>query len=107
MTKAVGGQVAVPHLVGLAVPRAREVGHDAAVVVVGADVDGPPLGSLAWPGVTVVTGQDPVAGTRVPKWADVRITFRPAGGNEAGDREPRLLPPGTDEPVAHVIVDDG
>ena len=49
----------MPVLVGLAVPVAREVGHAAAVVVVAADLDGPPLAALTWPGVHVVTSQDP------------------------------------------------
>ena len=87
------GSVPVPDLVGLPVPLATEVGHDAAVVVIAADLDGPPLGALTWPGVHVVTTQDPSAGALVPRWDVVRIAFRRADGDAAGDREPRLPPP--------------
>ena len=107
MEEPVDGRVAVPDLVGLHVRLARDVGHDAAVVVVAADVDGPPLGSLTWPGVWVVTGQDPVAGTRVPKWDNVRIAFRRADGGETGDREPRLPSPSPDQLETHATRDDG
>ncbi len=106
MEEPVDGRVAVPDLVGLPVTLARDVGHDAAVVVVAADVDGPPLGSLTWPGLWVVTGQDPVAGTPVPKWDNVHITFGRAGGDETGDREPRLPPPDPGHLQAHATVDE-
>ena len=106
MKEAVEGQVAVPDLIGLAVPHATDVGHGAAVVVVAAEVDGPPLGSLTWPGDWIVTEQAPVAGSRVPKWANVRVTFRRADGNEAGDREPRLPSPNPGHLEAHATLDD-
>ena len=102
----IDGRVVVPDLVGLDVPFARDVGEDAAIVVVAADVDGPPLGSLTWPGVWVVTGQDPVADTRVPKWDNVHITFGRADGNQAGDREPRLPPPDPGHLEAHASRDE-
>lgn len=95
------GRVTVPHVVGLPVHEARDVGHDAGVLVVSADVDGPALGALTWPGVWLVTAQDPDAGFRVQKWDNVRITFRRADGDEVGDREPRLPPPSPDALEAH------
>jgi hypothetical protein len=107
MQESLDGQVAVPDLVGLGVSLAMDAGHEAAVVVVAADVDGPPLGSLTWPGVWVVTDQQPVAGSRIPKWDNVRVTFRRAGGNEAGDREPRLPSPSPDQLKAHATLDEG
>lgn len=91
------GRVLVPDLVGLSVHQARDVGHEAAVLVVAADVDGPPLGALTWPGAWVVTAQDPGVGSSVQKWENVRVSFGRADGNEAGDREPRLPPPSPDE----------
>lgn len=100
------GRVVVPDLVGLPVDEARDVGHQAAVVVVATDVDGPALGALTWPGVWIVTGQDPDPGSPVQKWDNVRITFRRADGNEAGDREPRLPPPNPDDLEAHATLDD-
>jgi hypothetical protein len=97
-------RVVVPDLVGLLV---QDAGHEAAVVVVvAADVDGPPLGALAWPGLWVVTAQDPEPGTEVGKWENVRVTFRRADGGEAGDREPRLPLPIPDDLEAHRPLND-
>jgi len=101
-----GARVVVPDLVGLPMHEARDAGHHAAVVVVAADVDGPPLGALTRPGVWVVTAQDPSSGSSVAKWDNVRITFRRADGNEAGDREPRLPPPSPDDLETHATLDD-
>jgi hypothetical protein len=42
-------QVMVPMVVGMTVVDARQAGHRAGLVVVSADVDGPPLGALTWP----------------------------------------------------------
>jgi hypothetical protein len=49
-----GTSVTVPSLVGLTVPNARRAGHDGGVVVTSADIDGPPLGELTWPGIWIV-----------------------------------------------------
>ncbi|MHB1172998.1 MAG: hypothetical protein ACYCZY_11030 [Lacisediminihabitans sp.] len=51
--------IAVPHLVGLEVPHVREICHSIGLVPVSRDLDGRPLGELTWPGVFVVTAQDP------------------------------------------------
>ncbi len=85
--------VAVPALTGLPVPIANSVGRAAGVVVVIADVDGAPLASLTWPGTWFVTSQDRAAGSRVPIWDTVRVTFRRDDGDEPGDREPRRPSP--------------
>ena len=96
-----GSAAVVPDLVGLEVAVARELGSEAGVVVTSADLDGPPLGELAWPGAWVVTGQDPGPGTRVGRGAVVRIALVGGGGSgEAGDREPRLPPPDPDSLTA-------
>lgn len=84
----------VPDLVGLVVGDAVQAGHDAGVVVVSQHLDGPPLGALTLPGTWLVDGQAPGAGAAVARGAVVRITFREAGGDDAGVREPRL--PGPD-----------
>ena len=83
-------RVTVPLLVGMTAREARNVGHDSGVVVTSADVDGPPLGALTWPGTWIVTAQRPTAGSHVERWSTVVIEFeeRPGGGG-AGDREPR------------------
>jgi hypothetical protein len=83
-------RVQVPMLVGMVVRDARSVGHRSGVVVVSANVDGPPLGGLTWPGVWMVTAQRPPPGTWVTRWDNVVIEFEEiGGGGTAGDREPR------------------
>lgn len=76
------GHVVVPMLVGMTVADARQAGHRARLVVVSADVDGPPLGALTWPGTWMVTAQRPAAGSRVPDWDNVVIEFRKSPGGE-------------------------
>jgi beta-lactam-binding protein with PASTA domain len=84
-------RVTVPLLVGMTVREARRAGHNSGVVVTSADMDGPPLGALTWPGTWTVIAQRPVAGSRVERGSAVVIEFeeRPGGGG-AGDREPRV-----------------
>lgn len=72
--------VAVPSLIGMTVREARRVGHDTGVVVTSADVDGPPLGALTWPGTWIVIGQRPIAGSQVERWSAVAIEFRERPG---------------------------
>jgi hypothetical protein len=86
----VAGRVEVPNFIGLTVPVAREIGHEAGVVVTAKDLDGPPLGALTWPGTWIVTAQDPMTGHRLRRGAVVTIEFEkfPDDGG-AGDREPR------------------
>lgn len=67
--------VAVPNLVGLTVRAARKAGHDSGIVVIGPDLDGPPLGVLTWPGTWIVTAQDPAPGHRLSRGATVTISF--------------------------------
>jgi hypothetical protein len=77
--------VKVPSLVGLTVPDARRVGHDSGVVVTSANVDGPPLGALTWPGTWMVTAQRPTAGSHVERWSRVIIEFREVPGEDDAD----------------------
>jgi hypothetical protein len=85
------GEVAVPDLVGMTVPDARQAGHRAGLVVISGDLDGTPLGGLAWPGVWVVTAQFPTVAARLNRWDTVVIEFEEVGGRgSAGDREPRI-----------------
>jgi hypothetical protein len=87
-------EVAVPDVVGLTVPAARQVALKAGVVIA-EDPDGPPLGALTWPGVWVVTAQRPAPGSVLRRLGSVVVEFRErSGGDAAGDREPRRpLPP--------------
>lgn len=72
----------MPDLVGMVVREARTVGHRAGVVVTSADMDGPPLGALTWPGTWVVTAQRPAPGTRLARWDTVVIEFEEVSGTE-------------------------
>jgi len=106
MTEDPTQSVAVPALTGLPVPRAHDVGRAAGVIVVSADSDAAPLASLTWPGSWFVTSQDPAAGSRVPMWDTVRVTFRRDDGDEPGDREPRRPPPSPRGLAAHAALPD-
>jgi hypothetical protein len=89
--RAEAGQVEVPQLVGMIVADARQAGHEAGLVVISADPDGPPLGGLTWPGIWIVTAQHPVPGAWLPRWDNVVIEFEELrSGEGAGDREPRI-----------------
>ena len=74
-------RVAVPSLVGMTVRDARSGGNHSGVVVTSADIDGPPLGALTWPGTWIVTAQRPEAGSHVERWSVMVIEFneRPGG----------------------------
>ena len=69
------GQVTAPALVGMLVADARRKGHEAGLVVVSANPDGPPLGALTWPGSWVVIAQRPAPGARLSRWDNVVIEF--------------------------------
>jgi hypothetical protein len=89
------GQVEVPDLVAMTVSEARRKGHEAGLVVVSADPDGPPLGGLTWPGTWIVTAQHPAPGARLSWWDNLVIEFgERRGGEGAGDRDPRIPLPG-------------
>ncbi len=82
-------EVTVPDIVGLIVTDARNVAWEAGVVIAAADPDGPPVGALTWPGVWVVTAQDPAPGSRMRRRGSLVIEFRKARGDEAGGRGSR------------------
>lgn len=77
--------VTVPDVVGPPLAHARNVAHDAGVVLAQPDSDGPPLGALSWPGEYLVTGQSPRPGTRLWRWDPVVVSWRPVDrGGDAG-----------------------
>jgi hypothetical protein len=101
------GRVEVPQLIGMIVADARQSGHQAGLVVVSADVDGPPLGGLTWPGIWIVTAQRPAPGTWLRRWDNVVIEFEELrGGEHAGDREPRIPLPDSGALAAEVEPPD-
>ncbi len=83
--------VVVPDVVGMLWDDARQVLHEAGLVGVSPDPDGPPLAAMGWPNV-VVTDQSPESGARVPAGSPVTLWLEPGGGS-AGVREPRRPKP--------------
>ena len=82
--------VRVPNVVGMSWDDARHVLHEAGLVGVGPDQDGPPLAVLGWPN-GVVTDQSPESGARVPPGSPVTLWVERGGGS--GVREPRRPKP--------------
>jgi hypothetical protein len=82
--------VIVPDVVGMTVTDAGRIAHEAGVSLAQFDPDGPPLRALTWPGVWLVTEQDPAPGSELYRWDSVRVRFRSADADGlAGVREPR------------------
>lgn len=83
-------EVEVPDVVGMRLSEARQIAHEAGVVLAQPDPDGPPLGALTWPGEYVVTSQDPLPGAQLRRWDPVVVTWSALDrGDPAGVREPR------------------
>jgi hypothetical protein len=84
--------ILVPDVVGQRRDRARDLLHEAGLVAVGADPDGPPLAATGWPH-GVVIDQSPESGARVPRGTAVRLWLDSEEGG-SGVREPRRpVPP--------------
>ncbi|MDA8297131.1 MAG: hypothetical protein M0004_11210 [Actinomycetota bacterium] len=92
----VAEQVRVPALVGLLVDDARVVASANDLLLTTANLDGPSLGSLAFPWEWTVIGQAPEAGVLVERCSWVVVELMNFGGGDAGDREPRLPAPPAD-----------
>ncbi|MER7846487.1 hypothetical protein ABTZ03_21305 [Kitasatospora sp. NPDC096077] len=98
----------MPDLVGLELATARRVAGEAGVVLAPPDPDGPSLRALTWPGQWTVTAQSLPPGSAMRYRGSLVVEFRPgapstatpgtpppgdSGGEESGDREPRLPKP--------------
>jgi hypothetical protein len=66
--------IVVPHVVGMPFHIARDLAAEKQLALAGVDPDGPSIGSQAWPGLFYVTAQDPTAGSRLRRWASIRVT---------------------------------
>jgi len=67
-------QVVVPNVVGLPFHVGRDLAHEAGVTLANPDPDGPPISSLAWPGLFYITSQTPAPGTVLSEYDSVGIT---------------------------------
>lgn len=81
----------VPDVVGMVFTVARELAAASEIALASPDLDGEPIGTVAWPGVFVVTAQDPAAGARLPRWGGLRVWVRKQNGGSAN--EPAIPPP--------------
>lgn len=79
----------VPDVVGLTVSAAYQVATDHGLKLAAADPDGPPLSALTWPGVWLITDQQPAAGAVLRRRGSMVVGFVRAPDDLAGDREPR------------------
>jgi hypothetical protein len=74
----------VPDVVGLPFHVGRDVAHDAGVVLANPDPDGPPIASLAWPGLFYITSQRPAVGTILYRWDSVAVDVVSYGSADSG-----------------------
>lgn len=77
--------VVVPDVVGLPFHVGRDVASEAGVALANPDADGPPIGSLAWPGLFYIVRQHPAPGTELREWDSVGVEVVAHG--DAPDRE--------------------
>ena len=91
-----GDLIVVPDVVGLVVDDARAYAAERGVVLATLDADGPPLAALTWQQPVVVVSQDPPAGTPLPLWHSVVVTWAaredPASVRQPHRPRPQNLP---------------
>jgi hypothetical protein len=78
--------VIVPDVVGLPFHVGRDVAMEAHVALANPDPDGPPIGSIAWPGLYYIVRQHPAPGTSLHEWDSVGVEVVRHG--DTPDREP-------------------
>ena len=84
--------VVVPDVVGMIFGIGRDVASEAGVTLANPDPDGPPIGALAWPGIFVITRQDPEPDTTLNRWDSVRVWVR-ADETSSSVERPTTPPP--------------
>jgi hypothetical protein len=83
MTDRVADQVTVPDVVGLPFHVGREVASAAGLTLANPEPDGPPIGALAWPGLSYITSQSPHPGTVLYRWDSVAVEIVEHGTAES------------------------
>jgi beta-lactam-binding protein with PASTA domain len=78
--------VRVPDVVGMPFHIARDLAREAGVTLANPDPDGPPIASLAWPGLFYVTSQSPAPGAECLRWDSVCIEVEPLLGASNGQK---------------------
>jgi hypothetical protein len=84
MTDRFADEVCVPDVVGLPFHIGRDIANKAGVALANLDPDGPPIGSLAWPGLFYITSQRPSPGSTVYRWDSVAVEISAHGDAERG-----------------------
>ncbi|SDZ55174.1 hypothetical protein SAMN05216554_4576 [Herbiconiux ginsengi] len=84
----------VPNVVGLPFHIGRDVASKASVALANPDPDGPPIGSLAWPGLYYIVRQNPAPGTVLYEWDSVAVEVVKHGDSpDPAPAIPRPAPP--------------
>lgn len=87
-------QVTVPDVVGLPFHVGRDLAAETGVALANPDPDGPPISSLAWPGLYYIVRQDPAPGTVLHEWDSVAVEVVEHGDNpDRAPATPQSAPP--------------
>ena len=86
MVERFADKVSVPDVVGMPFHVGRDIAAEAGVTLSNPDPDGPPIGSLAWPGLFYITSQSPAAGAEMYRWDSVSVEIVEHGAASSGDR---------------------
>jgi hypothetical protein len=84
-------QLAAPDLVGMAFHDARDLVAEMGIALANTDPDGPPIGSLAWPGLFFIATQLPSPGDVLSAGDSIRVTVVKDEDGAAGVPS-RLIP---------------
>lgn len=88
------GPIYVPDVAGMLFHVGRDRAAELGLVLANPDPDGPPIGSLAWPGMFVITTQDPAPGTPAHQGDSIRVTVvRDDGTRESEPAQRPSVPP--------------
>ena len=86
-------RVVVPDVVGMIFGIGRALATEAGVTLANPDPDGPPIGALAWPGIFIITHQEPEPGTTPYRWDSVQVWVRADEASSSVTRLSTATPP--------------
>ncbi|AWB86093.1 hypothetical protein [Mycetocola zhujimingii] len=86
-------RVVVPDVVGTIFSIGRAMATEAGVTLANPDPDGPPIGALAWPGIFIITRQEPEPGAILHRWDSVQVWVRADEASSSVTLLPTATPP--------------